>query len=52
MPILEWKWDKITLDFMVGLPKILRKCDSIWVIVDQLTKSAHFKSVRVDDNVS
>ncbi|XP_070010868.1 uncharacterized protein [Nicotiana sylvestris] len=42
MDIPEWKWDRITMDFMVGLPLTLRKFDAIWVIVDQLTKSAHF----------
>ncbi|XP_070017072.1 uncharacterized protein [Nicotiana sylvestris] len=42
MPILEWKWDCITMDFVVGLPLTLRKVDSVWVTVDRLTKSAHF----------
>ena len=32
--ILEWKWDRITMDFMVGLPLTGRKRDSIWVMVD------------------
>ena len=32
--ILEWKWDKITMDSMVGLPLTRRKQDSIWVVVD------------------
>ena len=38
------------MDFMVGLPKILGKFDSIWVIVDRLTKSAHFIPVEVTYN--
>ena len=33
MPIPEWKWEGITMDFIVGLPKTLGKYDSIWVIV-------------------
>ena len=39
------------MDFVVGLPKTLGKFDSIWVVVDRLTKSAHFISVRIDYNV-
>ena len=46
--IPEWKWDRITMDFMVGLPLTRRKHDSVWVIVDRLTKSAHFLLVRTD----
>ncbi|XP_019252755.1 PREDICTED: uncharacterized protein LOC109231550, partial [Nicotiana attenuata] len=40
--IPEWKWERITMDFVSGLPRTLKKFDSIWVIVDRLTKSAHF----------
>jgi hypothetical protein len=36
------KWGDISMDFIVGLPLTTRKFDSIWVIVDQLTKSTHF----------
>ena len=50
MPILEWKWERIAMDFVVGLPKTLGKFDSIWVIVDRLTKSAHFIPVKVTYN--
>ena len=39
------------MDFVVGLPKTLGKFDSIWVIVDRLTKSAHFIPVKVTYNV-
>ena len=46
--ILEWKWDRITMDFVVGLPLTGRRHDSVWVVVDQLTKSAHFLPVRTD----
>ena len=41
-----WKWDNITMDFVVGLPKTKEAYDAIWVIVDRLTKSAHFLPVR------
>ncbi|GJY34637.1 putative reverse transcriptase domain-containing protein [Tanacetum coccineum] len=40
--IPEWKWEKITMDFITKLPKTAAGFDSIWVIVDHLTKSAHF----------
>ena len=46
--ISEWKWDRITMDFVVGLPLTRRKHDSFWVVVDRLTKSAHFLPVRTD----
>ena len=46
--ILEWKWDRIIIDFVVGLPVTGRKHDSVWVVVDQLTKSAHFLLARTD----
>jgi hypothetical protein len=42
LSILEWKWDNIRMDFIVGLPLTAHKFDSIWVIVDRLSKSAHF----------
>jgi hypothetical protein len=40
--IPDWKWDDISMDFIVGLPLTAHKFDSIWVIMDRLTKSAHF----------
>ena len=46
--IPEWKWDRITMDFVVGLPLTGRRHDSVWVVVDRLTKSAHFLPVRTD----
>jgi hypothetical protein len=42
MSIPEWKWEGICMDFIVGLPCTSRGYNSIWVIVDRLTKSAHF----------
>ena len=47
MPIPEWKKERIAMDFVVGLPKTMGKYNSIWVIVDRLTKSAHFILVKV-----
>ena len=46
--IPEWKWDRITMDFVVGLPVTGRKHDSVWVMVDRFNKSAHFLLVRTD----
>jgi hypothetical protein len=42
LSVPKWKWDDISLDFIVGLPLTAHKFDSIWVIVDRLSKSAHF----------
>ncbi|GKD09208.1 putative reverse transcriptase domain-containing protein, partial [Tanacetum coccineum] len=47
--ILEWKWDKITMDFVTKLPKMANGYDTIWVIVDRLIKSAHFLPMRETD---
>jgi hypothetical protein len=46
MKIPEWKWDEVGMDFIVGLPRTERGFDSIWVIVDRLTKVAHFLPVK------
>ncbi|GKC43879.1 putative reverse transcriptase domain-containing protein [Tanacetum coccineum] len=46
--IPEWKWENITMDFITRLPRTSSGHDSIWVIVNQLTKSAHFLAVRED----
>ncbi|GKB55015.1 reverse transcriptase domain-containing protein [Tanacetum coccineum] len=46
--IPEWKWDKITMDFITKLPRSKSGHDTIWVIVDRLTKSAHFLAIRED----
>ena len=43
-----WKWERVTMDFVSGLPLTPSKKDSIWVIVDRLTKSAHFIPVHTD----
>ena len=46
MQLPIWKWDMINMDFITGLPRTFRKFDFIWVIVDRLTKSAHFLPVK------
>jgi transposase InsO family protein len=46
LKIPEWKWEKIAMDFMTGLPRTSKGYDSIWVIVDRLTKVAHFILVK------
>ncbi|GJV28136.1 putative reverse transcriptase domain-containing protein [Tanacetum coccineum] len=47
--IPEWKWDNITMDFVTKLPKSSQGYDTIWVIVDRLTKSAIFTPMRETD---
>ena len=42
LEVPEWKWDKITMDFVTGLSTMFNKNNTIWVMVDHLTKSAHF----------
>nr|GFA58733.1 putative reverse transcriptase domain-containing protein [Tanacetum cinerariifolium] len=49
--IPEWKWEKITMDFVSGLPRTLSGYDLIWVIVDHLTKSAHFLPMKKMDSI-
>ena len=47
----EWKWDQIAMDFVVGLPRTVEGHDAIWVVVDRLTKSAHFIPIKVTFSV-
>jgi hypothetical protein len=42
LQVPEWKWKEIAMDFIVGLPRTQSGYDSIWVIMDRLTKVAHF----------
>jgi hypothetical protein len=51
LSIPMWKWDDISMDFIVGLPLTAIKKDSIWVIVDRLTKTAHFIAVHTTYSV-
>ncbi|XP_071683590.1 uncharacterized protein [Lolium perenne] len=46
LKVPEWKWEEVGMDFITGLPKSQRGHDSIWVIVDRLTKVAHFIPVK------
>ena len=47
LEVVEWKWEHITMDFVTYLPRTSRGHDAMWVIVDQLTKSAHFLAMRM-----
>jgi hypothetical protein len=46
LPNPTWKWEDISMDFIVGLPKTAKGFDSIWVIIDRLTKIDHFLPVK------
>ncbi|GKG22061.1 putative reverse transcriptase domain-containing protein, partial [Tanacetum coccineum] len=46
--IPEWKWEEIATDFVTKLPRTSSRHDTIWVIMDRLTKSAHFQPMRKD----
>ncbi|GKD09718.1 putative reverse transcriptase domain-containing protein, partial [Tanacetum coccineum] len=49
LAIPQWKWENITMDFVTKLPRTQSGNDTIWVIVDRLTKSAHFLPMRETD---
>nr|GFC66538.1 reverse transcriptase domain-containing protein [Tanacetum cinerariifolium] len=49
--ISEWKWENVTMDFVTGLSRTLSGYHSIWVIVDRLTKSAHFLPKKKTDSI-
>ena len=51
LDVPEWKWESISMDFIVGLSRLHKGNDSIWVIVDRLTKIAHFVPVKTKTNV-
>ncbi|GKA13954.1 putative reverse transcriptase domain-containing protein [Tanacetum coccineum] len=51
LKIPQWKWDNITMDFVTKLPKSSQGYDTIWVIVDRLTKSAIFTPMRETDSM-
>nr|GEW69742.1 reverse transcriptase domain-containing protein [Tanacetum cinerariifolium] len=49
--IPKWKWENVTMDFVTGLPRTSSGYDSIWVIMDRLTKSAHFLPKKKTGNI-
>ena len=56
LPILEWKWEVISMDFITSLPESKKQNDSIFVVINKLSKAAHFipmkstyKVVNIDD---
>nr|GEU30604.1 retrotransposon protein, putative, Ty3-gypsy subclass [Tanacetum cinerariifolium] len=49
--IPKWKWEKITMDFILRLSRTPSGYDTIWVIVDRLTKSAHFLPMKKIDSM-
>ena len=49
--IPQWKWERITKDFVVGLSRCQSGYNAIWVIVDRLSKSAHFLPMKNSDLV-
>jgi hypothetical protein len=51
LSIPTWKWENISMDFVVGLPKTSQGYDSIWVIAERLTKTSHFLPVKMDHPV-
>jgi hypothetical protein len=46
LKVPKWKWEEIGMDFIVGLPRTKKGYDSIWVIMDRLTKVTHFIPVK------
>jgi hypothetical protein len=48
LPLSTWKWEDISMDFIVGLPRTAKGYDSIWVIIDRLTRIAHFLPIKTD----
>jgi hypothetical protein len=51
LPILEHKWERISMDFITGLPKTQGK-DCIFIVVDRLTNFSHFFSISIDFSVA
>jgi hypothetical protein len=46
LPILEWKWEVVIVDFVTNLPITVKQYDSIMVVVDKLTKATHFIPIK------
>jgi hypothetical protein len=51
LSIPKYNWDDISMDFIMGLPMTACKFDSIWVIVDRLSKSAHFIPIMMPESM-
>ena len=47
LEVAEWKWEHVMMDFVTHLPRTPQGHDAVWVIVDRLTKSAHFLAVQM-----
>ena len=52
LDIPVWKWEHVSMDFVTGLSKTRRKNDTVWVIVDQLRKSAHFLAYEGESSLT
>ena len=55
LPVLEWKWEFVSMDFITGFPMTWRQHDSIMLVVDKLTKETHFilvKSMHKTDDIA
>ena len=52
LPIPEWKWELVTMNFIIGFPRTAKLHDSIMVVVDKLTKSAHFIPLKTTHKVA
>ena len=52
LPIPSWKWEHVTMDFIIGLPRTKRNHDAIWVVVDRLTKFVHFLAMKSTETLS
>ena len=52
LDISEWKWEYITMDFVTSLPRTQASFDAVWVVVDRLTKSAHFLPYKMTFKVN
>jgi hypothetical protein len=52
LPITEWKWEVVTIDFITGFPRASKLHDSIMVVVDKITKSSHFIPLKTTHKVA
>ena len=52
LPVPEWKWEVISMDFITGFPRIVRKHDSIMVVMDKLSKLSHCIPIKSTHKVS